>query len=194
MYPLWLFCDRLCFTQCHNCLHYATVFHWVKTQTMVPVLIWSYWPFENKRHLFPVAGQVSTRSHFLVLFTLCGKTAARAQGPVSFRTTSLEEACSANSSTDLAVCKLRRQVFTLSHYKWFMQLKQPKVSKWVIVFNWQLLFWVAVLRCAYQDTQGIAVSGQPAYLVRLPWRELKAELRPAGICSSASVQSEERQG
>lgn len=110
MYPLWHLCDQLCFTQCHDCLQHTTVFHYTKThllQTMVPVLICSYWPFQNKsqtkRHLFSVAGQVSTGSLFLVLFTLCWNTAASAQGPLSLRTTSLEELwwTQANSSTDL---------------------------------------------------------------------------------------------
>jgi len=62
---------------------------------MVPVLICSYWPFENKsqtkRHLFAAAGQVRTGSHFLVLFTLCWNTAASAQGLLSLRTASREE-------------------------------------------------------------------------------------------------------
>lgn len=38
-----------------------------------------------------------------------------------------------------------------------IQLKHPRVSKWVINFKWQLLFWVTVLHCTSQDMQETAV-------------------------------------
>lgn len=90
-------------------------------QTMVPVLVCAYLPYENKsqtkRPLSSGAAQVSTGSHFLVLFTLGWNTAASGQGPFSIRTTSLEvlwwTQFGAISSPDLPFDKLCWQFLTM---------------------------------------------------------------------------------